>query len=238
LRRVLRPWLARHTPYDVYLEALSRIFYMSSYEIGKRIIDIVGSFAGLILASPIMVFVAIWIKLVSPGGPVFVEAKKRVGKDGKEFPMFKFRSMIPNAQTWLENQPELYKKYQESGYKLDPDPRWIKGAKFLRKSSIDELPQLINVLWGNMSLVGYRAYYGYEVKEQIERFPESKKYLDIAFTVKPGITGLWQISGRSETSFMERAKLDAEYAQKKSLWYDLMIILKTPYVVITGKGAA
>ena len=207
------------------------------YEIGKRFLDIIGGLVGVILFGPIMLLTALWIKAVSPKGSVFVEAADRVGKNGMEFPMFKFRTMIPYAQEWLKTQPELYKQYQENDYKLDPDPRLIKGAKIIRKLSVDEFPQFLNIVKGDMSLVGYRAYYGYEINEQVERYPEAKQYLDIALTVKPGLTGLWQVSGRSEVGFVDRVKLDAIYAQKRSLIFDILLILKTPYVVITGKGA-
>lgn len=213
---------------------------MQLYDVTKRLIDIIGSLIGLVLFSPFLIISAFWIKLVSPSGPIFLEPKvdKRVGKGGKEFRMYKFRSMVPDAQEWLAAQPELYKKYQENGYKLDPDPRWIKGAKFLRKTSIDEMPQFINVLKGDMSLVGYRAYYGFEITEQVQRFPEAKQYLDQAMQVKPGITGVWQTSGRSEIGFLERAKMDAAYAKKRSILYDLQILLKTPFAVISGRGAS
>lgn len=210
---------------------------MNFYLFTKRALDILGGLVGAILFSPLMLAAAIWIKLVSPDGPIFVDAIERVGKDGKEFPMYKFRSMILNANEWLKKHPDLYKKYQENGYKLDPDPRWIKGAAFMRKFSIDELPQFLNVLKGDMSLVGYRAYYAFEVIEQVERYPETKQYLDIALTVKPGITGVWQTSGRSSVGFLDRVKIDAAYAKKKSVLYDLLIILKTPVAVLSGKGA-
>ncbi|HLC93864.1 MAG TPA: sugar transferase [Patescibacteria group bacterium] len=210
---------------------------MSYFDIGKRIMDLTGGFIAVVLFSPIMIITVLYIKLVSYRGPLFVEAKNRVGRGGKEFPMYKFRTMIPYAQDWLVSQPELYKKYQENGYKLDPDPRWIPGARIIRKFSLDEFPQFFNVIRGEMSLVGYRAYYGYEVKEQLKRYPEAKEFLDLALTAKPGVTGLWQISGRSELSFLERVKLDATYARKRSLLYDIEIILRTPYVVLTGKGA-
>lgn len=210
---------------------------MSFYEVSKRILDIVGGLVGIILFSPIMLIAAIHIKLVSPGGPIFADMKKRVGKNGKEFKMFKFRSMIPNAQKWLENHPDLYKKYQEAGYKLDPDPRLIKGAQFLRKTSIDELPQFFNILFGDMSLVGPRAYFKYELDEQSVRYPQTRDDISQALTVKPGLTGVWQISGRSEIGFVDRIKLDSAYAKRKDILYDLQIILKTPLVVLQRKGA-
>ena len=210
---------------------------MDLYSIEKRILDILGSIVGLIIFSPIMIVTAIYIKLISPSGPVFADIKNRVGQNGEEFRMYKFRSMIPNAQQWLKNQPELYKRYQENNYKLDPDPRLLKGANTMRKFSIDEMPQFINILKGDMSIVGPRAYYPFELKEQEQRFPESKEYIKQALTAKPGLTGSWQIGGRSTIGFIDRVRMDAEYAKKRSIVYDILIILKTPYVVVTGKGA-
>lgn len=203
----------------------------------KRLIDIFGAVIGIILFSPIMLGAAIWIKMVSPEGPVFADIPERVGKNKKPFFMFKLRSMIPNAHEFMLNNPELRELHRASGYKLDPDPRLIKGAKFLRKSSIDELPQFFNVLMGTMSIVGPRAYYVHEVAERMVEFPESKELFDKALSVKPGITGPWQVSGRSALTFIERVKLDADYAQTKSIIYDLLLILKTPLAVLTSKGA-
>ena len=205
----------------------------------KRIIDILGSLLGIVLFSPIMILTSIWIKIVSPNGPVLADIPNRVGKDKKPFRFYKFRSMYPNAHELLKKDAELYDKYIKNNYKLstDEDPRLIKGGKFLRKSSIDETPQFFNVLKGEMSIVGPRAYYFDEIENQLKRFPEAKKYIDEVMKIKPGITGLWQVSGRSDIGFVDRVKLDAEYAKKMSLLYDLMIILKTPYVVLTGKGA-
>ena len=205
----------------------------------KRIIDILGSLLGIVLFSPIMILTSIWIKIVSPNGPVLADIPNRVGKDKKPFRFYKFRSMYPNAHELLKKDAELYDKYVKNNYKLstDEDPRLIKGGKFLRKSSIDETPQFFNVLKGEMSIVGPRAYYFDEIENQLKRFPEAKKYIDEVMKIKPGITGLWQVSGRSDIGFVDRVKLDAEYAKKMSLLYDLMIILKTPYVVLTGKGA-
>ena len=151
--------------------------------------------------------------------------------------MFKFRSMFPNAQDWLTQHPELYLKYQENGYKLDPDPRLIKGGKILRQLSFDELPQFFNVLKGDMSLVGPRAYFAHELKEQLSRYPQTEPAINATLTTKPGITGVWQISGRSGIGFEERIRMDANYAQEKSLLYDLIVILKTPYAALTRRGA-
>jgi exopolysaccharide production protein ExoY len=210
---------------------------MTMYDLGKRILDIIGSLVGIVLFSPLMLGTALWIKAVSSDGPVLADIPMRVGKNRKLFRFYKFRSMIPNAHEWLKCRPEMWEQYVKNNFKLDPDPRLIKGAKFLRKSSIDEMPQFFNVLQGSMSLVGPRAYYPFEVDEQLTKYPEVKEIMDHALSVKPGITGLWQVSGRSQLNFDERVRLDSRYADKKSLLYDLLIIVKTPYVVLTGKGA-
>ncbi len=211
------------------------------YQALKRLIDVFGSIFALILFSPILVFTAIYIKIKSPGGPIFADIPKRVGKDGKEFRFLKFRSMIPGAHDWLEKHPEWMEKYKANNYKLDPkeDPRIIqtKYIHFMRKSSIDELPQFINVLRGEMSIVGPRAYYPFEIKEQAAKFNIDPKIVQQVLSVKPGITGPWQVGGRSEINFDKRIAIDADYASKKSIIYDLLLILKTPYAVISMKGA-
>lgn len=205
----------------------------------KRAIDVVGSIICIIIFLPLMLVASVWIKVVSPKGPVLADIPHRVGKDKQPFKFYKFRSMYPNAHELLKKDPELYAKYVKNNYKLhtDEDPRLIKGGAFLRKSSLDEFPQFFNVLKGEMSLVGYRAYYFDEMEEQLKRFPEANKYINKVMEVKPGITGLWQVSGRSDIGFVDRVKLDAKYAENVSFVYDMMIILKTPYVVLTGKGA-
>jgi len=208
-----------------------------SYEIVKRIIDIIGSILGIVLFSPIMLLTAIWIKIVSPKGPILADMPLRVGRYGKEFKMYKFRSMIPNAHEFMLNNPEMRKLHRENGYKLDPDPRLFPGAKFYRKASIDEMPQVFNVLKGQMSLVGPRAYFAHELKEQEEKYPGTARDIEKLKTVKPGITGPWQVSGRAELSFPKRAQLDGNYAGKKSNFYDLFIILKTPFAVISQRGS-
>lgn len=209
------------------------------YNIGKRIIDIIGALVGIIIFSPIMVITAIYVKIVSPNGPVLVEPSgcKRAGKDGRVFRMYKFRSMIPNAHELMLKDPVLGKKYRESNYKLENDPRWIPGAPIIRKTSIDEMPQFFNVLKGEMSIVGPRAYFPNELDEQGEKYPGTKKFISEVLKVKPGITGPWQVNGRSEIGFEERVKIDAEYARKRSLVYDLLVILKTPLVVILQRGS-
>jgi exopolysaccharide production protein ExoY len=203
----------------------------------KRILDIIGALIGIILFSPVMLFVAIYIKIVSPGGSIFADTIGRVGYKGREFKLLKFRSMIPNAQAWLESQPELFAKYKENNFKLDPDPRLIPGGKFIRKYSLDELPQFFNILIGEMSIVGPRAYFKFELNEQLKKHPEAAQDIEDMQNAKPGLTGVWQTSGRSSVGFVERIKMDAEYSRKRSILYDILIILKTPIVVIFGKGA-
>lgn len=205
----------------------------------KRFVDILLGLVLCVLFLPICVVVAILIKLDS-SGPVFADTPARVGKDGKKFKMFKFRSMIKNAHQMLREDPRLKKLYQEykrSSYKLYNDPRVTRFGKFIRKYSLDEVPQFINVLRGDMSLVGPRAYYPDEIREQLKKHPVAKQSLDTAIKVKPGITGYWQVYGRSEVHFDKRIKMDAEYVKKISLWYDILIIVKTPYAMISGKGA-
>jgi len=216
------------------------LFYGQIYDkTTKRVIDIL---AALILGTfflPVCLLVALIIKLDS-AGPVFADTPSRVGRNGKLFKMFKFRSMIKNAHNLLRTNPKfkkLFQEYKKSSYKLYNDPRITRVGKFIRKYSLDEVPQFVNVLKGQMSLVGPRAYYPDEIKDQLKKHPEAKKYLDTAIKVKPGITGFWQVYGRSEVHFDKRIKMDAEYVKKISLWYDILIIIKTPYAMVSGKGA-
>lgn len=188
---------------------------------------------------PICILTAIAIKIDSPG-PVFADTPPRVGKDGKLFRLYKFRSMIVNAHKLLRTDPrfkKLYEEYKKSSYKLKNDPRVTRVGRFIRRHSIDEIPQLINVLKGEMSIIGPRPYYPDELEEQQKKYPHTRKYVREVLKVKPGITGLWQVSGRSEINFDKRIKLDAKYAQKKSILLDLVILLKTPWAMISGKGA-
>ncbi len=209
------------------------------YEVAKRLLDIFGSVFLLILLSPIMLLTAIAIKIDSPG-PIFADIPERVGKEGRMFRLFKFRSMIPNAQKMLMTDPrlkKLFNEYKKNNYKLKEDPRITRIGAFIRRHSIDEFPQLLNVLIGDMSLVGPRPYYEFEIKEQSEKYPESKKLIKIMHAVKPGITGKWQVSGRSEVDFDKRISLDAKYASQKNIFLDILILLKTPWAVISGQGA-
>jgi len=216
------------------------LFYGEIYaHTTKRLMDLVLGAILVVLFLPICLVVAILIKLDSDG-PVFADTPERVGRDGKLFKMLKFRSMIKNAHQLLRSDPklkELYLEYKKSSYKLYNDPRVTKVGKFIRKYSLDEVPQFLNMLRGEMSLVGPRAYYPDEIREQLKKHPGAKTALSTAIQVKPGITGFWQVYGRSEVHFDKRIKMDAEYVQKISLWYDIKIIVKTPYAMISGKGA-
>lgn len=209
------------------------------YDPVKRILDIVLTSILIVFFLPIWLIVPLLIKLDSPGS-VFADTPKRVGKGGKLFRMYKFRSMIQNAHRVLRTDPrfrKLYEKYKKNSYKLKYDPRVTWVGHFLRRFSLDEAPQFINVFKGEMSLVGPRAYYPDELEKQQKTYPQTRKYVKILLSAKPGITGYWQVSGRSEINFDKRVKMDAEYVKKRSILYDLWIILKTPWAMISGKGA-
>ncbi|MDO8638478.1 MAG: sugar transferase [Candidatus Daviesbacteria bacterium] len=206
------------------------------YDFLKRIIDLVGALIGIILLSPIFILVSLAIKFDSLG-PILADTPKRVGQNGKLFKMYKFRSMVANAHEILEQNPQLLEEYKKNNYKIFDDPRVTKVGKFIRRFSIDELPQFFNILQGEMSLVGPRAYYPFELEEQQLKFPQSRKYVKVILSGKPGLTGLWQVSGRSEIDFDQRVKMDAGYVQRRSILFDLWLILKTIPAVLTGKGA-
>ncbi|PJC27961.1 multidrug MFS transporter [Candidatus Shapirobacteria bacterium CG_4_9_14_0_2_um_filter_39_11] len=209
------------------------------YDIAKRFIDIVGAVVLIIVFSPVLIIFPILIKLDSPG-PVFADIPHRVGRYKKLFRMYKFRSMIANAHDLLKTDPKfrrVYEQYKKNSYKLREDPRITKVGMLLRRFSLDELPQVFNILKGEMSLVGPRAYYPDELKNQQLIYPQSRKYVEELLKAKPGITGYWQVMGRSEINFDKRVRMDAEYARKKSIIQDIIIILKTPWAMISGKGA-
>lgn len=209
------------------------------YDFLKRLLDIVvGIIVGIVFL-PICIIAAIAIKLESPG-PVFADIPHRVGRNGKLFRLYKFRSMITGAHNLMKTDlrfKKLYEEYKKCSYKVHNDPRWTRVGKFIRKYSIDEVPQLINVLRGEMSMVGPRPYYPDELEEQQKEYPETKKLVGEVLSVKPGVTGEWQVSGRSNLNFDKRIRMDAEYGRRKSLLYDILIILKTPWAMISGKGA-
>nr|WP_040207245.1 sugar transferase [Neobacillus jeddahensis] len=198
------------------------------YLLMKRVIDIIGSACGIILLSFLFVIIAILIKVEDPKGTVFF-SQKRVGLNGKEFKMYKFRSMVSNAEEKLQ---ELLKHNEVSGamFKMKEDPRITQVGKFIRKTSIDELPQLFNVLKGEMSLVGPRPPLPREVAVYSDH---DKKRLLVA----PGCTGLWQVSGRNSLGFEEMVELDLQYIHNRSLLYDIKIIFKTVLVLFGSKDA-
>jgi lipopolysaccharide/colanic/teichoic acid biosynthesis glycosyltransferase len=213
------------------------------YDFIKRIMDITLSIFLIILFFPIMLLTAIIIKITSPG-PALVEKTNshmmRIGKNGRIFRLFKFRSMPVNADYLLTKDPrfkKLYSEYKKSSFKLHEDPRVTKFGRFIRKYSIDETPQFFNVLKGDMSLVGPRPYHADEIEEQQKRYPGTEGCVRETQTVKPGITGFWQVTGRSNVNFDKRIEMDANYAKKKSLLMDILIILKTPFAMISGVGA-
>ncbi len=211
----------------------TKIINQYFYIIIKRIFDILGGIVGIIILIPMTIAIYIVRKILKEDdGPIFY-CQLRIGKKGKYFKLYKYRTMVVGADDILdkylkENKDarEEYKKFK----KLKNDPRITKIGKFLRKTSMDEFPQLINVLKGDMSLVGPRPYL---VKEK----DDMNGYFEIITSVKPGITGYWQISGRSKSTFLDRLKKEKNYVENKSLWLDLKIILKTFIKVIRKEGA-
>jgi lipopolysaccharide/colanic/teichoic acid biosynthesis glycosyltransferase len=209
------------------------------YDLFKRIIDYFGAIVLIIVFSPFLIVIPIIIKLDTTG-PVFADTPKRVGQHKKLFFLYKFRSMIANAHEILRQDPKfkkLYEEYKNGSYKLKKDPRITKTGHFLRRFSLDELPQVFNIIKGEMSLVGPRAYYPDELARQQKIYPKTRRYVKQIMEVKPGITGYWQVTGRSEVNFDKRVKMDAEYVKRRSIWLDLSIIFKTPWAMISGKGA-
>ena len=197
----------------------------------KTIFDYVLTITGTIAISPILIVIALWIYKDSPGPVIFKH--RRIGKNGKEFNCYKFRSMCVDAKEKLEqllaNDPEARAEW-EKDFKLKNDPRITKSGAFLRKTSLDELPQIFNVLKGEMSLVGPRPI----IKDEMKRYGE---YINDYLMVKPGITGMWQVSGRSDIDYAERVLLDSWYTRNWSVWLDITLLFKTFKVVLLRKGA-
>lgn len=206
------------------------------YNLLKRIIDIAGSTMGIIVCSPIMLLAVIFIKLDSRG-PILADTPMRVGQNGKLFKMYKFRSMVVGAHQMLQKNPKLLEEYKKNSYKIHNDPRITRVGKFIRKFSIDELPQFFNIFKGEMSIVGPRAYYPFELAEQQKKYPQTSQFVKIILESKPGLTGVWQISGRSDINFDKRVEMDAEYVQRQNIFFDILLILRTIPAVLTGKGA-
>ncbi|OCT10698.1 multidrug MFS transporter [Paenibacillus pectinilyticus] len=200
----------------------------TSYVVVKRVVDFLGALVGIVLCLPVFLILAVLIKLEDRKGAVFFY-QLRVGKDEKQFKMFKFRSMVSNAEELLA---DLLEKNEIEGhmFKLKEDPRITRMGKFIRKTSMDELPQLWNVLKGEMSLVGPRP----PLVREVEQYSDYHKQ---RLHVVPGCTGLWQISGRNNVSFEKMVELDLQYIKSRSIMTDLKIILKTSKVLLGSKDA-
>jgi Undecaprenyl-phosphate galactose phosphotransferase WbaP len=196
----------------------------------KRILDLLLTIIILVISLPIFLILAVLVRLDSKGQILYTQ--KRLGQFGKPFESFKFRTMYDNAdaklQELLAEDPEAQREYEEF-HKLVNDPRVTPVGKILRRYSLDELPQLINVLKGDMNLIGPRSYLPREL-------PAMGDYAKIILKVKPGITGWWQVMGRNATSFKERLRLDEYYISNWSIWLDIYIIIKTVWVLVTGQG--
>jgi len=209
----------------------SNKFNLSWNKLIKRLLDIFPVTLGGLIILPFLMLVALMVKITSPG-PVLYK-QKRLGCNGRHFYAYKFRTMEIDAeerlQKLLESNPDLKKEWDEN-HKLQNDPRITKLGKFLRRTSIDEFPQLLNIIKGDMSLVGPRPIVDAEVEKYGDDFAR-------IFSIKPGLTGLWQVSGRSDSNYLDRVSYDMYYLQSWSIWLDLWIIFKTFGVVIAGKGA-
>ena len=218
-------------------EKFKNLKYIKIKAVLKRFFDIVFSLFAIVFFSPLFIGIMIWIKIKSPNNPYgkifFIQ--ERLGLDGRKFQVFKFRTMVLDAENklkeMLENDAKINSYYLEYR-KLKNDPRIIKGVgTFLRKTSLDELPQFFNVLFGEMSVVGPRPY----IEEEF--YKHDCKCLDIILSVKPGVTGLWQIGDRSETTFDKRVESDVGYILNQSFFQDIKIIFQTILVVVFKKGA-
>lgn len=197
------------------------------YFLIKRLIDIVGSFVGLVLISPLLLILCVAIKLDSKGPIIF--AQKRIGKNGVPFYMYKFRSMIVDAE---ERLGALKEKNEMSGpmFKIKDDPRITKVGRFIRKTSMDELPQLLNILKGEMTFVGPRP----NLPKEVEKFDD---WMKIKLIAKPGLTCYWQVMGRNDVDFEDWMKLDLKYVQDRNTWLDIKLILKTFKVLFGDEHA-
>ncbi|KDR94600.1 Sugar transferase involved in LPS biosynthesis (colanic, teichoic acid) [Peptoclostridium litorale DSM 5388] len=200
------------------------------YIVSKRIMDIILSLAGIVFFFPLFILAALAIKAEDPNGPVIFK-QMRVGKNGKTFKMYKFRSMVTDAEQLVE---KLMDKNELSGpvFKMKDDPRVTRTGKFIRKTSIDEIPQLINIIMGDMSIVGPRP----PLPREVESYTEFQMQ---RLCVKPGLTCYWQISGRDSISnFDERVALDIKYIRERCLWTDMTIILKTVPALLNDSNSA
>lgn len=205
-----------------------------TYEQQKRLLDLV--VATLLIVAFLPFWVVIPLLIFFDSGRPILFRHRRVGKNGTEFELIKFRSMILGADELLHHyDKKLLKKFKENDWKIaaDEDPRITRLGRVLRSLTIDEFPQLFNVLNGEMSMVGPRAYVKKELKEQTKKYPKTRPYVTKILSVKPGITGPWQTSGRNEIPFAKRAMMDAKYADHLSIWQDIAILLRTPKAMIS-----
>lgn len=199
-----------------------------AYLIVKRLFDVICSLLAIIILSPVLLVVAIIVKVTSPGPVIY--RQHRVGMHGRDIYLYKFRSMVENADRLIDSfTPEQKKEYYEN-FKLEHDPRVTGIGRFLRKSSIDELPQLLNIFKGEMSFVGPRPI----VEEELANYGTDR---DLFLSVKPGLTGYWATHGRSNTSYEERMRLELYYVEHASLWLDIRIFILTFVTVFTSGGA-
>jgi lipopolysaccharide/colanic/teichoic acid biosynthesis glycosyltransferase len=199
----------------------------SFYQICKRALDISASVVLLILASPLLVVIALVVK-VSSKGPVFF-AHTRLGRNGKEFDCLKFRTMSVDAEERMKQDPQLRRRFEEK-FKLEDDPRITGCGAFLRRTSLDELPQFFHVLRGEMSLIGPRPI----VRNELSKYSIYGRKL---LSVKPGLSGLWQVCGRSDTTYPERVMMDMQYIDHRCLWLDMRLLLLTASAVLRKSGA-
>ena len=203
----------------------------SDYRTAKRALDVAGSIVLIVLLTPLMILIAAFLKVSGRGPALF--AQERVGKNGKRFKCLKFRTMVVDAeeslQTYLSQCPDARREWIKT-QKLRDDPRVTALGRVMRRSSLDELPQLFNVLAGQMSLVGPRPI----IEEEIPRYGDR---ILVYMTVRPGLTGLWQISGRSKCTYEERVALDVRYVSECKLWTDIMILLRTVPVLLYQDGS-
>ena len=218
------------TNLEIYKKQIKFLKYLNLFF--KRFMDICGALIGIVFLIPITICVGIANFVSGDYGPLFY-LHERIGKDGKHFKMYKFRTMCTDSdeklKELLKNNLEARKEWEEN-HKLQDDPRITKVGKILRKTSIDEIPQFINVLKGEMSLVGPRAI----VDEEVEKFG---LLFDKCFSVKPGITGYWAANGRSDTSYEERVFMEYKYVREFSIFLDFKILIKTVISVIKKEGA-
>ena len=202
-----------------------------NYQQIKRLMDVFLAIFLVILFFPIWIIIPFLI-LIESGQPIFYR-HKRMGKNGREFWIYKFRTMVVDADKVLFSNKKLLAEFKNGDWKLKNDPRITKLGRLLRNLTIDEFPQLLNVLNGEMSIVGPRAYRKNELKEQTKKYISTKKMIKTILSVRPGVTGVWQTSGRNIIPFAKRAKMDYHYVKNLSFWQDLKIILRTPKAMIS-----